>query len=153
MQWIARFNGAANRDDVPNALAIDSAGNVHITGSSQSTSGDRDFQTIKYSTGGNILWSVRWSGLAGDDIARAIAVDGSGNVFVTGSSAGAGSGLDYLTIKYDSNGELAFTYRLARSLCLTGAVAAGAQPVDGVFADFKDFVQVIHKDLPKTRIA
>jgi citrate lyase subunit beta/citryl-CoA lyase len=27
---------------------------------------------------------------------------------------------------------------LARSLCLAGAVAAGVQPVDGVFADFKD---------------
>ena len=40
--------------------------------------------------------------------------------------------------KYDGTGELAFTYRLARSLCLAGAVAAGAQPVDGVFADFKD---------------
>ena len=40
--------------------------------------------------------------------------------------------------KYDDNGELAFTYRLARSLCLAGAVAAGVQPVDGVFADFKD---------------
>ena len=111
VQWIARFNGAANRDDVPNALAIDSAGNVYVTGSSQSTSGDRDFQTIKYSTGGNILWSVRWSGLAGDDIARAIALDGSGNVFVTGSSSGAGSGLDYVTIKYDSNGALTWWTR------------------------------------------
>jgi citrate lyase subunit beta/citryl-CoA lyase len=40
--------------------------------------------------------------------------------------------------KYDESGELAFTYRLARSLCLAGAVAAGVQPVDGVFADFKD---------------
>ena len=40
--------------------------------------------------------------------------------------------------KYDSNGELSFTYRLARSLCLAGAVAAGVQPVDGVFADFRD---------------
>ena len=40
--------------------------------------------------------------------------------------------------KYDAPGELAFTYRLARSLCLAGAVAAGAQPVDGVFADFRD---------------
>jgi len=40
--------------------------------------------------------------------------------------------------KYDDSGELAFTYRLARSLCLAGAVAAGVQPVDGVFADFKD---------------
>ena len=35
--------------------------------------------------------------------------------------------------KYDASGELAFTYKLARSLCLAGAVAAEVQPVD-----FKD---------------
>jgi len=40
--------------------------------------------------------------------------------------------------KYAPDGELAFTYKLARSLCLAGAVAAEAQPVDGVFADFRD---------------
>jgi citrate lyase subunit beta/citryl-CoA lyase len=40
--------------------------------------------------------------------------------------------------KYDTDGSLSFTYRLARSLCLAGAVAAGVQPVDGVFADFRD---------------
>lgn len=40
--------------------------------------------------------------------------------------------------KFTANGELAFTYKLARSLCLAGAVAAEAQPVDGVFADFRD---------------
>ena len=40
--------------------------------------------------------------------------------------------------KYDASGELSFTYQLARTLCLAGAVAAGVQPVDGVFADFKD---------------
>jgi citrate lyase subunit beta / citryl-CoA lyase len=40
--------------------------------------------------------------------------------------------------KYDPDGKLSFTYKLARSLCLAGAVAAGVQPVDGVFADFRD---------------
>jgi len=40
--------------------------------------------------------------------------------------------------KFDANGELSFTYKLARSLCIAGAVAAGVQPVDGVFADFRD---------------
>lgn len=40
--------------------------------------------------------------------------------------------------KYDESGELSFTYRMARSLCLAGAVATGVQPVDGVFADFRD---------------
>jgi citrate lyase subunit beta/citryl-CoA lyase len=40
--------------------------------------------------------------------------------------------------KYDTDGALSFTYKMARSLCLAGAVAAGVQPVDGVFADFRD---------------
>ena len=40
--------------------------------------------------------------------------------------------------KYDASGELSFTFRLARSLCLAAAAAAGVQPVDGIFADFKD---------------
>jgi citrate lyase subunit beta / citryl-CoA lyase len=40
--------------------------------------------------------------------------------------------------KYAADGELAFTYKLARSLCLAGAMAAEAQPIDGVFADFRD---------------
>ena len=48
-------------------------------------------------------------------------------------SAGLGA-----SSKYDANGELSFTYKLARTLCLAGANAAGVQPVDGVFADFKD---------------
>ncbi len=40
--------------------------------------------------------------------------------------------------KYDADGQLSLTYKLARSLCLAGAVAAGVQPIDGVFADFRD---------------
>ena len=42
------------------------------------------------------------------------------------------------TNKYDADGALSFTYQMARSLTLAGAVAAGVQPVDGVFGDFKD---------------
>ena len=38
----------------------------------------------------------------------------------------------------DERGELDFTYRLARSLCLLGATAAGIQPIDTVFVNFKD---------------
>ena len=40
--------------------------------------------------------------------------------------------------KLDADGSLSFTFRLARSLCLAGAVAAAVQPVDGIFADFRD---------------
>lgn len=37
--------------------------------------------------------------------------------------------------KFDADGTLSFTYRLARSLCLASARAAGVQPVDCVFRD------------------
>jgi citrate lyase subunit beta/citryl-CoA lyase len=38
----------------------------------------------------------------------------------------------------DDAGELEFTYRLARSLCLLGAVAAEVEPIDTVFTNFRD---------------
>jgi len=47
--------------------------------------------------------------------------------------------------KYSARGDLAFTYQLARSLCLAGAVAAEVQPVDGVFADFRDETGLIEE--------
>jgi citrate lyase subunit beta/citryl-CoA lyase len=38
----------------------------------------------------------------------------------------------------DESGELEFTYRLARSLCILAAVAAQVEPIDTVFTNFKD---------------
>ena len=38
----------------------------------------------------------------------------------------------------DASGEWAFTYRLVRSLTLMGARAAGVEPIDGLYADFRD---------------
>ncbi len=39
---------------------------------------------------------------------------------------------------FGANGEYTAPYQLARSLCLIGARAAGAEPLDGVFTDFRD---------------
>jgi len=40
--------------------------------------------------------------------------------------------------KTDEAGALTFTFQLARTLCLAGAAAAGVQPIDGIFADYRN---------------
>jgi uncharacterized delta-60 repeat protein len=52
------------------------------------------------------VWVVLYNGAAnGDDVARDIASDGAGNVYVTGYSAGDGTDMDFVTIKYSPAGE------------------------------------------------
>jgi uncharacterized delta-60 repeat protein len=103
--WVRRFNGPGNGDDATTAIAVDKEGNVYVTGFSLSTTlPDYDYVTIKYNSAGQEQW-VRTYGGAGNDTAVAIAVDGSGNVYVTGSVLDAKSDYDYVTIKYNSAGD------------------------------------------------
>jgi hypothetical protein len=54
-------------------------------------------------------WVRRYNGPGnGDDAANAIAVDDSGNLYVTGYSGGSGTYSDYATIKYKPNGDTAW---------------------------------------------
>jgi len=103
--WVARYNGPSNLNDGADALAVDAAGNVYVAGYSRGTGTRADYATIKYDSDGDQLWLARYDGPVGyDDEASALAVDAAANVYVTGSSYGAGTDYDYATIKYDSNG-------------------------------------------------
>ncbi|MCW3070327.1 MAG: hypothetical protein JWO44_217 [Bacteroidetes bacterium] len=105
--WTKRFNGAGNGDDQAIDLKLDGAGNVFVTGftdSDNTISVNENYTTIKYSASGTQLWQANYNG-AGNltDIPAGLTIDGSGNVFVTGKSNN-GSDDDYATVKYNSLG-------------------------------------------------
>jgi len=95
-QWIAYYDSPAHYSDGANALALDQLGNVYVTGSSMSQSLTTDFLTIKYNSSGIQQWVGRYAGPKKFDVAKAIAVDGSNNVMVTGESLNIG----WTTLKY-----------------------------------------------------
>jgi hypothetical protein len=110
--WTNRYlNGPWTPSDSANAIAVDGEGNVFVTGGSatEGCCGEHDYGTIKYSNSGVPLWTNRYDGPGQyyDDV-YAIAVDSSGNVFVTGISAynlpGVPRPADYATIAYSNVG-------------------------------------------------
>jgi hypothetical protein len=108
--WLARYDGPLNGVDKGNAIAVDSSGNIYVTGTSSDTpfTKDNDYVTVAYDSGGNELWATRYNGPEDlSDIPCAIAVDPSGNVYVTGKSYGTYGGVteyDYATVAYSSAG-------------------------------------------------
>ncbi|MCS3796889.1 SBBP repeat-containing protein [Niastella sp. OAS944] len=109
-QWVATYDGPGNELDKANAIGLDGNGNVFITGLSRLDGfGNGDYATIKYTPGGGQKWLKRYNGpteLKGDhDYATALAVDGGGNVHVTGGIRKNSTGFDYTTYKYDGDGD------------------------------------------------
>jgi hypothetical protein len=104
-QWEARYNGPANRDDILYAMTVDAAGNVYVTGLSMGGGGKGDIATVKYDRAGSQRWVARYDGPAlDDDRPAALCLDGLGNVYVAGSTRGAGGYYDFVLAKYDTGG-------------------------------------------------
>jgi hypothetical protein len=95
-RWSKRFGGAHN--DEGKAVAIDGIGNVYVTGSFDDTvdfgngplqsAGAQDIFLASFTSSSLPRWSKRF-GIVGSDIGSSAAVDGSGNVHVTGYVTGA----------------------------------------------------------------
>jgi uncharacterized delta-60 repeat protein len=100
--WSANYSAGAG--DAGFAIQVDASGNVYVAGRS-GASGSYNYRVLKYNSSGVQQWSQSYNGPAGtNDEAYALAVDSSGNAYVTGYSNGSGTGSDYATIKLNSSG-------------------------------------------------
>lgn len=103
--WIQQFSGSA-------AAGVDFAAGLYVTDTHVYLTGavtnnlstpETDCFTMKLSTStGAIVWNTTYSGAAGYiDGGKFVTVDGSGNVYVTGTTYNSSGNADYLTLKYD----------------------------------------------------
>ncbi len=96
-KWVQRYAGPAGDYDSANACAVDTAGNVAVTGRSGS-----DSYTAKYrAIDGVKIWERRYHGNAGA-MGSAIAFDSLGNVVISGAAWNSSGNADYYTAKYTS---------------------------------------------------
>jgi hypothetical protein len=119
LTWNTFLGGSGT--DVNNGIAVDSAGNAYVGGYSEASWGSpvraytsgQDISVIKLSSTGSITWNTFLGG-SGTDAGLGIAVDGSGNVYVTGNSTATwgspiqaiNSGTDAAAAKLNSSGSL-----------------------------------------------
>jgi len=100
-------------------IKVDISGNVYVTGHAAPATVERDldtdsrYVTAKYNSEGERLWVRFYNGALpgiGLNKAYSLAIDGSGNVYVTGASQLNGQ-VDYATVKYGPNGTQLFVLR------------------------------------------
>ena len=93
-EWV---KGLGSVGSVGRAIAVDKAGNGYITGNFSGTlslgstkltsQGKSDIFVIKYAVNGDVLWATSGGGVE-DDTGLSLAVDGVGDVYVTGRIKG-----------------------------------------------------------------
>jgi subtilisin-like proprotein convertase family protein len=112
-QWLRRYNGGGENgwtDDWPARLTLDAEGNAYLVGYSEvSDGGGYGVVTQKYLANGTLAWTRRYdigfpsSGDLGT-LPAGLAVDGAGNVYVSGQILTFTTGIDVVTIKYAADG-------------------------------------------------
>ena len=146
VQWVARV--ASTAQDIGYGIVTDSGGNVYVTGqggadvsltafnsdgtafgTTVSSAGSNDAFLVKYDTNGVVQWLTRLTS-PGQDIARSLAIDSDGNLYITGQYTAArfsiygsalslfstlpnAGGTDAFVVKYGTSGDPQWAARIA----------------------------------------
>lgn len=125
-QWTRQLGGAALQSVEGRSVTADLSGNVFVGGTTEGPSldgntvtGNHDFFVTKYNSSGTKQWTRLTGAVGQDTLARGVATDLLGNVFVVGKTDGGldgnpanPAGEDLFITKYDSLGMKQWTKQL-----------------------------------------
>ncbi|NUL81215.1 MAG: hypothetical protein HUU60_00640 [Armatimonadetes bacterium] len=110
LRSIARNSGEALGG--PSALAVDSSGNVFVTGAAHPQPERQAIDTVKMDRDGRLLWRHRFETPGFNlDESYDLAVDDSGNAYVAGMSEAWDAAIHYVVYKLNSDGQLQWMRR------------------------------------------
>lgn len=132
--FIAKYNSSGtlewkqqlgtSLDDVSRGVAVDSNGNVYISGSTDGAlagtkQGESDVWLAKYNSSGTLEWKQQLGSSRGD-ISRGVATDSNDNIYISGETTGALAGVhqgasDAWVAKYNSSGTRLWDRQLGTS--------------------------------------
>ncbi|HEY3251305.1 MAG TPA: SBBP repeat-containing protein [Ignavibacteria bacterium] len=116
-QWVNRYGGTEYMND--HSSKMDGSGNLYVACSGYNSSTGYYIMVMKFTSGssGSPVWTSTYTGISGEsELATAIALDNSGNVYVTGQILGAFPLIDAITLKYNNNGVLQWSQRYNNAL-------------------------------------
>ncbi|MCI0714799.1 MAG: SBBP repeat-containing protein [Chlorobi bacterium] len=95
------------------SFCLDSTHNFYIASTVPGMNIRTDCITIKYNSTGTLLWQQKYAGslFLSDDAGRDVAIDKYGNVYAAGYMDSGRIAYDYLTIKYDNDGNFLWKAR------------------------------------------
>ena len=127
LQWQRSMTPAnAANDSVGSAIALDSAGNLYIVGSTPTSTSEGQGILVKYNSSGVLQWQVGLSKATGQSGYDGITIDSSDNIFATGIAVTGGTAYG-IVAKYDTSGALQWKKQIGS--------AGGSPALTGLSAD------------------
>ncbi len=119
-QWTRQLG--TSKSDIAHGVAVHSNSSIYVTGETRggldnnTNFGDKDIFLIKYNSSGTRQWTQQL-GTASEDVGYGVALNSSGEIFVTGTTYGALTGSnsgssDFFLVKYDEDGVRQWTKQL-----------------------------------------